>query len=135
MDKTAMGPSLGVLCRIRDIQRSVAAFEQAFTRVYGLSLNEGMVLCSLSQGEPLSAGQLGELLGLSASNASKVLAAAEHKGLVERSLGTTDRRQMYFSLTASGYALLAHIREGMRAGEVECPELLRPLAGGGCGTR
>lgn len=126
-----MGPSMGVLCRIRDIQRSVAAFEQAFTQAYGLSLNEGMVLCSLSQGESLSSGQLGELLGLSASNASKVLAAAEHKGLVERSLGTADRRQMYFSLTPSGHALLARIREG----GVECPALLRPLMGGTCGER
>ena len=131
MDTTAMGPSLGVLRRIRDIQRSVAAFEQAFTRAYGLSLNEGMVLCSLSHAEhPLSSGQLGELLGLSASNASKVIAAAEHKGLVERSLGTADRRQMYFALTPSGCALLARIRTG----GVECPELLRPLMGSGCGA-
>ena len=52
------------LCKIRDIQRSVMAFEQHFVERYGICLNEGMALCSLKNTAKLSAGELGELLGL-----------------------------------------------------------------------
>ena len=76
------------LCAIRDIRQAVTRFEADFERRYGISLNEGMVLCSLKDGVTLSSGELGETLGLTPSNASKVIAAAERKGLIERGMGT-----------------------------------------------
>ena len=36
-----------VLCKIRDIYRAIAEFEAQFEQAYGLSLNEGMLLCTL----------------------------------------------------------------------------------------
>ena len=87
------------LCRIRDLQRAVNQFEAAFEKRYGICLNEGMALCSLSNAERMCPGRLGELLGLTPSNTSKVLRSAESKGLVLRELCCKDRRQMHYSLT------------------------------------
>ena len=87
------------LCKIRDLQRAVHQFESAFEKRYGICLNEGMTLCSLSKTGRLCPGELGELLGLTPSNTSKVLRSVEQKGLVTRELCNEDRRQMYYSLT------------------------------------
>ena len=35
------------LCRIRDIYRAIAEFEVKFMQEFDLSLNEGMLLCTL----------------------------------------------------------------------------------------
>lgn len=99
----------GDLCKIRDIQRSVMAFEQHFVERYGICLNEGMTLCSLKNVSKLSAGELGELLGLTPSNTSKVIASLEKKQLVKRTLSASDKRSMYFSLTPKGKELLSTI--------------------------
>ena len=93
------------LCKIRDIQRAVNQFEQGFEKRYGICLNEGMALCSLLKAGSLSSGEIGELLGLSSSNASKVIKSIENKRLVERATGEKDKRQMYFSLTPDGPAV------------------------------
>ena len=106
------------LCRIRDLQRAVHQFEAAFEKRYGICLNEGMTLCSLSKTERLCPGELGELLGLTPS---KVLRSVEQKGLVTRELCSEDRRQMYYSLTQQGRELLASVS----CREVETPEILR----------
>ena len=84
------------LCKIRDLQRAVHQFESAFEKRYGICLNEGMTLCSLSKTGRLCPGELGELLGLTPSNTSKVLRSVEQKGLVTRELCNEDRRQMYY---------------------------------------
>lgn len=109
------------LCKIRDLQRAVHQFEAAFEKRYGICLNEGMALCSLSKVERMCPGELGELLGLTPSNTSKVLRAVESKGLVNRELCCKDRRQMYYSLTPKGRELLASVS----CREVETPEILR----------
>ena len=113
------------LCKIRDLQHAVARFEAAFERRYGLCLNEGMTLCTLSRSGRLCPGELGERLGLTPSNTSKVLRAVESKGLVKREPGCADRRQMYYSRTGEGRALLA----ALDCREVESPPLLRELLG------
>ena len=94
------------LCKIRDIQRAIMAFEQQFSNDYGISLNEGMLLCSLVKSESLSSKELGQLLGLTSSNASKVIASAEKKGLIMRIMGEEDKRQMYFSLKQEGKQII-----------------------------
>lgn len=113
------------LCRIRELQRAVNRFEAALERSYGICLNEGMALCSLSKAGRLSCGELGEMLGLTPSNTSKVLRSVEGKGYVNGELGTNDKRQMYFSLTEKGRVLLGSIN----CEEIETPELLKTLFG------
>ena len=97
------------LCRIRDLQRAVMRFEADFEAHYGISLNEGMTLCSLSQCEKMCPGELGEALGLTPSNMSKVLRTVESKGLVEREMCCKDRRQIYYSITPQGHRLLGSL--------------------------
>ncbi|MDD6211255.1 MAG: winged helix DNA-binding protein [Bacteroidales bacterium] len=113
------------LCKIRDIYRSIAEFEGRFEKEHRLCLNEGMLLCSLSRAERLSSGEIAELLGLTASNTSKVIRSVEGKGLIERVLGEKDKRQMYFSLTEEGRKRLSEIK----CGSVEIPELLKSVLG------
>lgn len=114
------------LCKIRDLQRAVHRFEEAFEARYGICLNEGMTLCSLSKAERMCPGQLVELLGLTPSNTSKVLRSVESKGLVVREMCCKDRRQTYYSLTPKGRELLASVD----CREVGVPDLLRDWLGG-----
>lgn len=100
---------MNTLCKIRDIYRSLADYEQRFEKAYNLCLNEGMLLCSLSDSERLSSGEIAELLKLTTSNASKVIKSTEAKGLIKRTLGDKDKRQMYFSLTPEGEKQLQQI--------------------------
>jgi DNA-binding MarR family transcriptional regulator len=109
------------LCKIRDIYRAIVEFENMFQERYGLGLNEGMLLCSLSKSEQISSGEIATCLGLSCSNASKIIASVEKKGLIQRSFGNSDKRQMYFSLTEKGREQLASIC----ISEIEFPETLR----------
>jgi len=95
------------LCRIRDIQRSIATYEMGFEQKFGICLNEGMALCSLNESKTLTSGQLGDMLGITSSNMSKVLRSIESKGLVQRCVGENDRRQMCFSLTDKGKQLVS----------------------------
>lgn len=111
------------LCRIRDIYRAIIEYESHFEKVYGLCLNEGMLLCSLNKEGELSSGRIADLLGLTQSNTSKVIRSVEEKGLVKRVVGKTDKRQMYFRLTSKGREKLASIS----CKEIEMPELLQVL--------
>jgi DNA-binding MarR family transcriptional regulator len=98
-------------------------FEHFFQQHYGLGLNEGMLLCTLLKSEKCSSGEIAAALGLTSSNASKIIVSVENKRLIQRSLGDSDRRQMYFSLTADGKAMMNRI-----SGEdFELPELLKDL--------
>ena len=47
---------MDTLCKIRDLQRAVAHFEGMFEERYGICLNEGMVLCTLSKAGKMSQG-------------------------------------------------------------------------------
>lgn len=112
-----------LLCKIREINRAVAAFEAEMEKMYNLSLNEGMLLCSLSKAERLSSGEIAESLGLTNSNASKVIRNVEGKGLIKRVMGRKDKRQMYFSLTPEGEKALHEIH----CEKIEVPSLLKDL--------
>lgn len=111
------------LCKIRELQRAVAQFEASLAKLYGICLNEGMTLCTLIKNGPMTPGELGEQLGLTHSNISKVLRAAEDKELIEGRLCQQDRRRIYFSPTEKGRQLLA----GIKSDQIETPELLQTL--------
>ena len=111
------------LCKIRDIYRAIAEFEVRFVQQYDLSLNEGMLLCTLLNRPKLTSSEIAEVLGLSASNTSKVIRSVEDKGLIKRVLGTKDKRQMYFSLSEKGKRSLSAIK----CDEIEIPDLLKSI--------
>ena len=111
---------MDTLCLIRDIYRSIGDFEANFQQTHDLCLNEGMLLCTLQKGK-LSSGEIAAALGLTHSNASKVIKSVEDKGLVDRVLGDKDKRQMYFSLSEEGKKRLSSIK----CDRVESPDLLK----------
>ncbi len=98
------------LCKIRDVYRAIAEFEGQFVQMYDLSLNEGMLLCTLLNTPKLTSSEIAEALGLSASNASKVIRSVEEKRLITRIIGKEDKRQMRFSLTAEGKNRISEIK-------------------------
>ncbi|MGL5319086.1 MAG: MarR family transcriptional regulator [Bacteroidales bacterium] len=111
------------LCKIRDVQRAVYQFELNFEKLYGICLNEGMLLCSLMKHERLSSGEIGDMLGLSSSNTSKVIKSVEKKELIERIMGVEDKRQMYFVLTQRGRELMMEIK----CSDIEVPDLIEGI--------
>lgn len=90
------------LCKIRDIYRIIQEFEQEFENKYNISLNEGMLLCVLSNRGSASSGELAKELGLTCSNTSKIIKSVERKEFIKRVLGEVDKRQMYFTLSENG---------------------------------
>lgn len=110
---------------MRDLVRALAQLEAELTRTCGVGLNEAMVLCAIGRGSA-TAGDVARCVGLLPPNASKVVRSVERKGLVARSLGTTDHRRMYFALTPAGMACLDRLRDGLH----DIPPLLRPLMRG-----
>ena len=112
-------------CKIRDVYRTIAEFEHRFVDTYGLDMNQGMLLCSLSncEHEMLSSGSLAETLGLTCSNTSKLIRALEEQGYIERVLGKEDKRQMYFRLSSKGRSKVNTIH----CEEIEIPENLEAL--------
>ncbi|MCK9628341.1 MAG: MarR family transcriptional regulator [Bacteroidales bacterium] len=107
------------LCAIRDIYRAICSYEESFHGRYGICLNEGMLLCSLKEGQ-LSSGEIAEKLSLSCSNTSKLIRAVEEKGFITRNLGKIDKRQMYFTLTKEGKSTLEIVLKD----EIDLPEPL-----------
>lgn len=109
------------LCALRDLCRAIGEYEQEFQKVYTISLNEGMVLCSLRE-KRLSSGEIAKQINLTCSNTSKLIRSIEDKGYIERVMGEEDRRQMYFSLTPEGAKIIEKI-------EVDSIPLSEPLKG------
>lgn len=98
------------LCKIRDVYRAIAEFEVQFIQKYDLSLNEGMLLCTLFNSPKLTSSEIAEALGLSASNTSKVIRSVEEKKMITRLIGKEDKRQMRFALTAEGKNRITDIK-------------------------
>ena len=102
------------ICVMRDVFKAMARFEDAFEKVYQVSLNEAMILCALQEASPTE---------LTPSHASKMLRILEEKELIVRTLGEEDRRLMQFHLSQSGKKLVRQLA----LEKVEIPELLKPL--------
>ena len=97
------------LCKIRDLQHRISEFEQQLESRFGISLNEGMVLCSLSSTGCLTCGNIANMMTITSSNCSKVVSKVEAKGLIFRTLGKEDKREMIFELTPAGKELIDRI--------------------------
>lgn len=115
---------MNTICKMRDIYKALSIFETAFEEVYGISLNEAMVLCALREaGKEITSTAIAERTEMAPSHTSKVIRAVEDKGLIRRALGEVDKRQMYFSLTGAGKKRLNELD----LDKVEIPEMLKPL--------
>lgn len=111
------------ICKIRNVYRAVLDFEKELGRLFGLNLNEMMLLCILSERGEMHPGEIAGQMGLSNSNASKVISGLEKKGLLSRKLCKQDKRCMTFSLTASARKII----ENLAACENKMPEFLKSI--------
>jgi DNA-binding MarR family transcriptional regulator len=97
------------ICRIRNIYRAIVTFENELQKHLGLNINEAVMLCIVSENENISSGEISEEMGLSNSNASKVIASLEKRTLIRRKACKEDLRCMKFVVTAKGKELLASL--------------------------
>ncbi|MFA7201094.1 MAG: winged helix DNA-binding protein [Bacteroidales bacterium] len=113
------------ICLMKDVMKAFNDFEKDLLQLHALSLNEAMVLCLLGDhaGSALSASEIAEKTGFSASHTSKVLRSAESHKWISRSLCTKDRRKMHFELTEEGEKKLRQLKSA----PIEVPELFKVL--------
>lgn len=93
---------MDAICRLKDIYKALYVFEKSFAEKHGITINEAMLLCCLKDGKSKAANQLCEFVGLSHSRVSRVISSVESKGFINREMGTSDKRQMIFSLSTLG---------------------------------
>ena len=112
------------ICAMRDVFRAMTNFESAFEKVYRISLNEAMILCSLKcSTERMTATNLAKQTDFEPVAYIKNAPDTGGKELIIRTLGNEDRRQMYFHLSQAGKQRVNELE----LDKVEIPELLRPL--------
>lgn len=112
------------LGRIRDIYCAIRAFEHQLEKAFGLNINEVMLLCLVAEKDDISSGEIAEHMGLTCSNASKVIASLEKSGLIVRRTCKNDKRCMKFSITPAGITLISKV--GCES--VQLPESLKCLS-------
>jgi MarR family transcriptional regulator, organic hydroperoxide resistance regulator len=110
------------ICKLKDIYKALHEFEASFGKQYGITVNEGIILCMLGDG-PLKVGDICSDCSLSNSRLSKVLGSLETKGYVQRSIDTGDRRIVMVELTPQGVEKRATMSEE----QICIPEALSKL--------
>lgn len=101
---------MNTLCKIKNVLKQINTFEQLLIDELALSLNEGLILCCLSE-HSMRSGKIAEETGISTTRTSRILASLENKGLVIRSIDTIDKRKMIFELSDLGIVKHKAIKE------------------------
>lgn len=97
------------ICAMRDLAQALSRLEAELQDVYGVTLNEAMVMCSIGD-DVVTAGSISDCCGMKAPHTSKVLAALEERGWVSRRFDGTDRRRVSVALTAAGRICLTRLK-------------------------
>ena len=91
-----------LICQIKDIYKALYSFEKEFAKKFGMTINEGMLLCCMKDMREHSANEIVGFIGLSNPRVSKIITSVEKKGWIVRKMGVNDKRKMIFSLTKVG---------------------------------
>ncbi len=86
-------------------------FEEEIGGWCRLAPREVTCLGALAPGERLSAGELADRIGLSASRASRVIAGLRERGCLAESFDARDRRAVSICLTAAGEKIVRDIEK------------------------
>lgn len=97
-------------CQIRDMFQTINKVEIQLQEQLGLKINEAMVLFQLSEKDGMLSGRIAGALGLSKSNASKVIVAMEKKGYLRRQTCKKDSRCQRFFLEPNGKKMLKKLQ-------------------------
>lgn len=111
------------ICKLRNVYRAIIGFENQLEQLVGLNINEAMLLCLLSDEVTRLAGEIAEQLGLTRSNASKVIASLEKQSLIRRQACKEDSRCQRFHITKKGREVL----ERIHCGDLQMPQELVAL--------
>ena len=110
------------LCRIRDIYRAISEFEVQFMQEFDLSLNEGMLLCTLLEYAKAHFQRDSGSTWTVGFQCSKIIRSVEEKKLITRLVGKADKRQMHFALTPEKNRITV-----IKNSTPEIPALLREI--------
>jgi DNA-binding MarR family transcriptional regulator len=113
----------GLICKIHEIYTALSEYEAKVVKLYGVTLNEGMLLCCLKKNGTLSSSKIAEYLDLTPSNASKIIKSAESKDLIVRTINSADKRGMLFSITTVGEECVKAVTEDT----INIPAILKQL--------
>jgi DNA-binding MarR family transcriptional regulator len=78
------------------------ALSRVYTREFGLSIPEWRILANLGRFGPLNAGELAERSSMDKPKVTRALQRLEAAGLAQRSIVSSDRRQVRLMLTRRG---------------------------------
>ncbi|MET8851381.1 MarR family transcriptional regulator [Amycolatopsis sp. NPDC004625] len=95
------GADLGVVAGLVRASFLVNAVYAESAREYGLTVQQGQLLCVL-MGRPYGMGDLGATLGLEKSSLTGLVDRAVRRGLVRREPDPDDRRAVHVLLTEEG---------------------------------
>jgi DNA-binding MarR family transcriptional regulator len=98
------GEDLGVVAGLVRASFLVNAVYSESAREYGLTVQQGQLLCVL-MAQPYGMGDLGATLGLEKSSLTGLVDRAVRRGLVRREPDPDDRRAVHVVLTAEGREL------------------------------
>ncbi|MCR6488538.1 MarR family transcriptional regulator [Amycolatopsis sp. OK19-0408] len=98
------GEDIGVVAGLVRASFLVNAVYAESAREYGLTVQQGQLLCVL-MGRPYGMGDLGATLGLEKSSLTGLADRAVRRGLVRREPDPDDRRAVQVVLTAEGRTL------------------------------
>ena len=110
---------ISCICKMRELYKAITELEDSLMEIYGISLNEAMVMCSIGS-RKVAAGEISQITGFKSSHLSKVLRSIEDKGFLIRDFGDKDKRQIYFSLTTEAMQCM----EKLKCEGLPVPELL-----------
>ena len=99
------GVDLGVVAGLVRASFLVNAVYAESAREYGLTVQQGQLLCVL-MGRPYGMGDLGATLGLEKSSLTGLVDRAVKRGLVRREPDPDDRRAVQVLLTGEGHELV-----------------------------
>lgn len=98
----SIGIFMCLIYKIKNIYKILYMLDKEFFENNGITLNEAIVVYSLSEQYDSCASYLSDQLGLSNSRTSKILLNLERKRYIKRKIGKEDKRLMLFSLTEKG---------------------------------
>lgn len=100
-----------LICQIKEVYKSLYSFEKEFVKNFDMTINEAMLLCCMKDGQPHSAYEIAEFIGLSNSRVSKIIMSVEERAWITREIGTDDKRKMIFSLSKTGEEIVKTMRK------------------------
>ena len=102
------------------------ALSGIYTREFGLSIPEWRVLANLGRFGPLNGGELAERSSMDKPKVTRALQRLEARGLTQRSVLASDRRQVRLTLTRRGRLMFRQIAALALDWETELLGVLEP---------